>query len=339
MRSVVTTSLPCITSSGSTTMPLGVTTPTARLFRSPPAASSSSGVGLISMVSGSPRVRGVAGVMSMVKGSRVVPLGASHVARCFVAHRDAHVHRQGHCGGREVHVDAAWQVSAAVKAQGSALRNHRCGHAGLRGNLAGELRSGWGWCRRRRWARCWRWGWSSAAAAPTATATAARCSCGGGGDGGGGGGDVDRHLGRGVDLRGSFRHALIVLAVADRHEDGVAGPLDAGQRGLGPQLAGGRVKVEAGPVGAAQAVGQGVVVSIRGRDGCADVPARGRVPRDAAGRVLAPSVNTGCVPSRRHLHRVGGDRLGALARPFSIGVGGSGPQVVAHIGGNRRIGV
>ena len=36
--SMVTTSLPCSTCAGSTTMPLGVTTPTARLFRSPPAA-------------------------------------------------------------------------------------------------------------------------------------------------------------------------------------------------------------------------------------------------------------------------------------------------------------
>ena len=74
--SMVTTSLPCITCAGSTTMPLGVTTPTARRFRSPPAALSCSGVGFISRVSGVPRVSGVSGVMSMVKGSRVVPLGA-----------------------------------------------------------------------------------------------------------------------------------------------------------------------------------------------------------------------------------------------------------------------
>ena len=49
---MVTTSLPCSTCAGSTTMPLGVTTPTERLFRSPPAASSCSGVGFISIVSG-----------------------------------------------------------------------------------------------------------------------------------------------------------------------------------------------------------------------------------------------------------------------------------------------
>ena len=109
----------------------------------------------------------------MVKRQQGGAAGRCHVARCFVAHRDAHVHWQGHCGGREVHVDAAWQVSTAVKAQGSALRNHRCSHAGLRGNHAGELRSGWRWCRRRRWARCWRWGWGWGSAA-TAAATAAR---------------------------------------------------------------------------------------------------------------------------------------------------------------------
>ena len=75
--SMVTTSLPCSTCAGSTTTPLGVTTPTERWFRSPPAASSCSGVGFISMVSGSPRVRGVSGVMLMVSGSKVVPLGAA----------------------------------------------------------------------------------------------------------------------------------------------------------------------------------------------------------------------------------------------------------------------
>ncbi len=165
MRSVVTTSLPCSTCAGSTTDAVGghhahgevvqVTACGLQLFRRGVDFNSQR----LAQDEGSFRV------MLMVSGSRGSAAGRYYVARCFVAHRDAHVHRQGHCGGREVHVDAAWQVSTAVEAQGGALGYHRCGHAGVSGNQAGELRSGRGWCRRRRWARCRRWGWGSAAAA------------------------------------------------------------------------------------------------------------------------------------------------------------------------------
>ena len=58
------------------------------------------------------------------------------------------------------------------------------------------------------------------------------------------------------------------------------------------------------------------------------------VARSGVGRELGLQI----LRHRRCLHHVGGDPFGALARPFSIGVGGSGPQEVAHIGGNRRVG-
>ena len=110
------------------------------------------------------------------------------------------------------------------------------------------------------------------------------------------------------------------------------------QGGLGPQLAVGGANVEGGRAVDVQGVGQGIVVGVGGRDGLADVLARCgvlvHVALSGVGRELGRLI-------RRHRHwqhAVNRVRLGALARPFSIGVGGGGLQVVAHIGGNRRVG-
>ena len=74
--------------------------------------------------------------------------------------------------------------------------------------------------------------------------------------------------------------------------DVAVGPRFVVQRGLGPQLAGGRVNVEGRRVDGVQGVGQGVVIVVGGRDGSADVHAR-HVFSSTSWRSGSMGVNTG----------------------------------------------
>ena len=110
---------------------------------------------------------------------------------------------------------------------------------------------------------------------------------------------------------------------------GVAGLALEVQGGSSPQPARSGDNVEGVPAGDVQGVGQGIVLGVGGRDGCADVRTRGRVLGHVARRGRALEEDRRVIRRhRRCLHPIGRDRLCALARPFSIGVGGGGPQVV-----------